>query len=156
MDDRVRQAAFAQTQAGPGVEQEVRRPAHALHAAGDQAVASSSAMRAAPRWIASSPDAQTLLIVVAEAAGRQPGPQRGLAGGRLAGAGLKHLAHEDFFDQLGPRPERASAALDRDGAQLGRRQAGQAAEKLADRCPRRANQQALPWPLIAAVPGGGR
>ena len=102
-------------------------------------------MRAAPRWIASSPDAQTLLIVVAEAADRNAGLQRGLASRSLAGTGLKHLAHQDVLDQLRLGAGACQRGSDRHGAQVGHRQTGQGAEELTDRCPRGANQAGLSY-----------
>ncbi len=62
---------------------------------------------------------------------RQAGAQRGLAGGRLALAGLQHVAHDDFVDLLGLDAGAFDGGLDGDRAQLVRGQAGQVAQHAA-------------------------
>ena len=46
-----------------------------------------------------------------------------LAGGRLAGAALHHLAHDDFFDRRGVDPGAGDGLADDHGAELGRGEA---------------------------------
>ena len=58
---------------------------------------------------------------------------RGLAGGRLADAGLQHLAHDHVLDLAGLEPGPLERGLDRDRAELGRLVGSQAAAELSER-----------------------
>jgi hypothetical protein len=58
------------------------------------------------RAIASRPDRHTLLIVRAGHVHADPGIDRGLAGGDLAGACLQHVAHDHVVDLLRRRHAR--------------------------------------------------
>ena len=93
--------------------------------------------------IALRPEPQTRLIVVALRRVRQAGLEGGLAGGRLADAGLQHLAHQDVVDRRGRRVE--AGPLDRradgDPAELGGRDAAQRTAELADRRARGADDE---------------
>ena len=82
--------------------------------------ASPARISAAASMIAFSPEPQTRLIVVALVGHGQAGLERGLAGRRLADAGLQDLAHEDFVDggALG-QPGAFDRGPDRDPAELG-------------------------------------
>ena len=71
--------------------------------------ASPARMADAPIITAFSPEPHTLLMVVALTPSGRPGLQRRLARGRLAGAGLEHLAHDRLVDPLRGDP----GALDR-------------------------------------------
>ena len=76
---------------------------------------------------------------------REPGLQRGLAGRRLADAGLEDLAHQHVVDldgrgiQAGP----LDGGPDRDAAELGRRDGRQRPAELADRRARGADDEGL-------------
>src|SRR5439155_1037738 len=67
---------------------------------------------------------------------REPGRERGLAGGRLTHPGLHDVAHEDLVDLVGRHSRSLQRAPDRDGAEPRRGQRGEAPEERADRRPR--------------------
>ena len=73
-----------------------------------------------------------MLIVSLEDLLRDAGLDLRLARGDLALAGLQHLAHHDVLDLLGLDPGALQRGLDRDAAELGRVERGQAAAHLAD------------------------
>ena len=60
--------------------------------------------------------------------GRQAGLDERLAGGRLAGAALNHLAEDDFFDRAGVDAGPDHRVTNDHGAELGRGEGGKTAE----------------------------
>ena len=56
-----------------------------------------------------------------------------LAGGSLAGAALHHLPHDHFFDRRGVHPGAGDGLANDHGPELGRGEAGETAQVLADR-----------------------
>ena len=73
--------------------------------------ASPARISAAASMIDFRPEPQTRLIVVALVRVRQARAQRGLAGRRLADAGLEDLAHQDVVDRASAgSPARSTAA----------------------------------------------
>ena len=65
-------------------------------------------------------EAQTLLIVSLGHLLREPGADGGLAGGRLAGAALEHLAHDHVLDLVVADVHAVERGADRDRAERGR------------------------------------
>ena len=74
-----------------------------------------------------------MLIVSAGRLLRQPGADRRLTRGRLAGAGLQHLAHDHVLDLVVLDPGAVERRADHDRAELGRLVAGEPAAELAER-----------------------
>ena len=72
-------------------------------------------------------EAQTLLIVSDGTLDRHPGADRRLARGRLAGAGLQHLAHDHVLDLARLDAGALERGADRDRAELRRGIPGEAA-----------------------------
>ena len=81
---------------------------------------------------ARSPEAQTLLIVSEETSLGMLRLDLRLARGDLPLAGLQHLAHHDVLDLLGLHAGALERRADRDPAELGGVERGQAAAHLAD------------------------
>ena len=78
------------------------------------------------------PEAQTLLIVSEETSFGMPALICAWREGIWPCAGLEHLAHHDVLDLLGLDVGALERGLDRDAAELGRLQGGEAAAELAD------------------------
>ena len=106
VDDRPVAKAIAEA----GLGQEIRRAVHALHAAGDDHVGVTGPDLGGAEHDRLEARAADLVDRRRARRHRQPAEEGRLAGGRLAGAGLDDLAHEDLVDR---GPVRQAAALDR-------------------------------------------
>ena len=95
-----------------------------------------------PAWIAlptsmtaRMPEPQTLWTVTQGTVFGIPAAERRLAGGRLADAGLQHVAEDDLLDLAGRDAGARERGLDRGRAEGRGGQRGELAEKRADRSP---------------------
>ena len=134
-DHVVEHLAVAEPVAEAGLRQQVRRVGHRLHPARDDDVVLPGADHQVGEL--DRPDRRGAHLVdrVGRHLLRDPGADRRLAGGRLAGAGLEHLAHDDVADlgRVDARP--LEPGPDRDRAELGRRVPREAAAEPAERRP---------------------
>ena len=91
------------------------------------------------------PEPQTRLIVVALVVDGEARVEGRLAGGRLAGAGLDDLAHQDVVDARVLGQARAfDGRPDRDATELHGRRVDERPAELADRRTRRADDVDVP------------
>ena len=98
VDHRVDQRAVAEPVAEARLLEQVRRVRHRLHAAGDDHLAVAGADHRVGDLDRADRGGADLVDRVGADLLRNPGADRGLPGGRLADAGLEHLAHDHVLD----------------------------------------------------------
>ncbi len=113
------------------LEQQVRRVAHAFLAAGDDDVGAARGQQVVAEHGGLQARSAHFVDGGATDAQRQARAERGLARRGLALARLQHVAHDDFFDQLGLDARAFDGGLDGDRTQFVRGQAGQRAQHAA-------------------------
>ena len=136
VNGRVDERPVAQPIAEARPRQEVGRAVHALHAAGDDHLGVTGPDLGGAEHDGLQSRAADAVDRRRARRHRQPTAQGRLPGGRLAGTGLEHLAHEDLIDRdIGREAAPLDSRADGDAAELDRRHLGQRAAELADRRP---------------------
>ena len=129
--------------AGPGVQQQVRRPGHGLHPARHHHV-----VLAQPDQLRRECDGvqagQAHFVHRQRWNGHADARRdRGLPGGDLPGARLQHLAHDHVLHLVRGYLRAVEGGRDRDAAQVAGRLAGEGPEQAADRRPGAADDDRL-------------
>ena len=133
MHHEVDELAVPELVAEAGFRDGVGRVRHRLHATGhDHVVVAGADHRVRDLHRADARRAH-LVDRVRGHVDRQSGADRGLPRGRLAGAALEHLAHDDVLDVAVLDVHALERAADGDGAQLGRLLGRKAAAELPER-----------------------
>ncbi len=118
--------------AATGLQEQVRRVRHRLHAAGENDVRTAGADLIGAHHHGLHPGAAHFVDGRGRSSYGDPGAQRGLARRRLAQAGGQYAAHDHFLDVAGLQPCRLDGGLGRSSAELRRRQRGEHSLEGAD------------------------
>ena len=132
-DHRVDQLAVPEPVAEASLLQQVRRVRHRLHPAGDDHVVLAGADHRVRDLDGADRRGADLVDRVGGRLLRQPGADRRLPRGSLAGARLQHLAHDHVLGLAVLEADPLERRLDHDRAELRRLVAGEAAAELPER-----------------------
>ena len=131
--------------AGALAEQQVRGVGHRLHAAGHHDVELAGPDELVGQGDRVQAGEADLVDGQRRHGHRDAGLDRRLAGRDLPGAGLQHLAHDHVLHLVGRDAGALQRGLDRDAAELGRREVLEVAQQPAHRGPRAADDHRMPW-----------
>ena len=132
-DHRVDQLAVAEAHARARFRQQVRRVAHALHAAGDDHFGIARADRLGREHHALEARAADLVDREGADAVGNPGLARRLTSGVLAEPRLQHVAHDHLLDGVGRHARAAQGLGDGERSEIRRPEAREGALELGDR-----------------------